>query len=71
MEIQEILAGYVDRRDLARQLKCSERTIARYESQTNGLPSTSIGGRKLYKIDSVVAWLNARETQPNPRRRAA
>ena len=70
METTNLLAGYVDRATLAQQLKCSERTIARYESVTNGLPSTMIAGRKLYRLASVQEWLLARELRPN-RRRAA
>lgn len=65
-----ILADYLSRSMLAEQLGVCERSIARYEALPNGLPATVIGGRKLYKLASVQAWLAARERRPNPRRMA-
>jgi hypothetical protein len=65
-----ILQGYLDRPSLAEQLRVSERTIARYELLPDGLPSTMLGGRKLYRIEAVMAWIAAREKRPNPRRAA-
>lgn len=63
-----ILAGYVDRPTLANELRVAERTIARYENLPNGLPHTTLGGRKLYRVEAVMAWIAAREKRPNPRR---
>ena len=68
MSSHAILADYLDRAALATQLDVSPRTIIRYEQQPDGLPSTTIGGRKLYRIESVVTWLRSRETRPNRRR---
>ncbi|MDX9982222.1 MAG: hypothetical protein RBU25_19535 [Lentisphaeria bacterium] len=65
-----ILADFIDRPSLAEQLKCSEKTIARYETQPDGLPYVMIAGRKWYRIPEVVAWIGRREHRPN-RRRAA
>jgi hypothetical protein len=65
-----ILQGYVDRATLATELNVSPRTIARYEALPGGLPSVVLGGRKLYRIDSVTKWVEARERRPNPRRAA-
>ena len=65
-----ILDGYVDRAELARQMRCSERTIWRYENLPDGLPSVMIGGRKFYPVAGVKAWLAKREQRPNPRRAA-
>ena len=65
-----LLDDYLPRVGLAAQLDVSERTLARYENAPDGLPVTLIGGRKLYRLDSVRAWLAARERRPNPRRRA-
>jgi hypothetical protein len=56
-----ILAGYIDREGLAAQLRCSGRTIARYETEPDGLPSVMIGGRKFYRLAAVQAWLEKRE----------
>lgn len=67
--IVDFLADYVDRPTLARALGVSTRTISRYENQPDGLPSTTIGGRRLYRGQSVIDWLKQRERRPNPRRR--
>ena len=66
-----ILVDYVDRPTLAAALNVSLRTIARYECQANGLPSVMLGGRKLYRLESVHKWIEARETHPHRRRKAA
>lgn len=68
MSNSNLLAGYLPRAELAAQLSVSERTLARYENQPNGLPSSVIGGRKLYRIESVQVWLRAQERRPNPKR---
>jgi hypothetical protein len=65
-----LLADYMPRATLADQLGVCERSIARYENEPDGLPSTTIGGRKMYRLDSVRSWLAAREYRPNQRRRA-
>lgn len=64
----ELLNGYIDRATLAEQLGCTARTIIRYENQPDGLPNLMLGGRKLYRIEAVRAWLSNRERKPNPRR---
>lgn len=63
-----LLEGYIDRDALARELNCSARTIARYELLPDGLPSVSLAGRKLYRIEAVRSWIQKRERRPNPRR---
>ncbi|MER8648411.1 MULTISPECIES: hypothetical protein [unclassified Mesorhizobium] len=65
-----LLNGYLDRASLADALKCSERTVARYENQPDGIPSLMVGGRKLYRLVAVREWLDRRERRPNPRRAA-
>lgn len=65
-----LLDGYVDRPTLAEKLNCSERTLARYENEPNGLASLTLGGRKLYRLEAVRGWLDRREKRPNPRRNA-
>ncbi len=59
MNIDDLISEYIDRPALAKALKCSERTIARYEKR--GLLSLMIGGRKLYHIEAVAKWLRSRE----------
>jgi hypothetical protein len=66
---EDILVGYIDRPNLSVAMRCSERTLARYEKLPDGLPYLSVGGRKLYRIEAVKAWIARRERQPNPTRR--
>ena len=67
-----ILDGYISLPDLAAALSVSERTVSRYEKGTDedpdGLLSTMVGGRKLYRIDGVRKWLKRRERSPTRRR---
>jgi phage terminase Nu1 subunit (DNA packaging protein) len=72
MNETQLLAGYITRADLAAQLGITERTIQNYERLPDGLPFMTMGGKiKLYRIESVAAWIAAREKSRNPRRRAA
>lgn len=66
-----LLSEYLTRDELAAELRVTVRTIARWQAQPDGLPSTVLGGRTLYKRSSVLAWIDSHERQPNPRRRAA
>ena len=68
MDAAGILSDYIDRADLARQLRCTEKTLWRYENMPNGLPSLTIGGRKFYRIEAVREWIAKRERKPNQRR---
>jgi hypothetical protein len=67
---ESLLAGFVDRETLAEMLRCSPRTLARYEALPDGLPFMTLAGRRLYRLSAVREWLAARERRPNPRRRA-
>jgi hypothetical protein len=64
-----LLDGYLTRRQLAIEVNRAEKTIERWERLPDGLPCTMLGGRKLYKKTSVLAWIESRECRPNPRRR--
>ncbi|EJW11722.1 hypothetical protein A33M_2919 [Rhodovulum sp. PH10] len=66
-----LLEGYLTRPELARELGVHTKTVERYESQPNGLPSVTIGGRKYYRRTAVLAWIESRERKPNQRRRVA
>ena len=66
-----LLTGYLSRAELASEWNCHERTIARYEAMPNGLPFLYIGGRKLYRIDDALAFMERRITTPNPVRKKA
>lgn len=65
-----LLSGYLTRCELAYELRCSQRTIARYEQQPNGLPYMIVAGRRFYEIKAVRDWLRNRTVHPNPTRRA-
>jgi DNA-binding transcriptional MerR regulator len=64
----KLLEDYIDRLTLAEELGVNWRTIHRYENQPDGLPSLLIGGRRMYRLESVRAWLKSRERQRNPTR---
>ena len=70
-----VLADYVLRGVFAKSIKVSDRTVARYENEPNGLPHLYIGGRDYVHIPSAREWLARRLKRPNPRpaksRRAA
>lgn len=68
MSVIGLLDGYLSRDKLCEELGVTARTIRRYQSQPDGLPSTLVGGRKLYRIEAVRKWLAAQERHPNPRR---
>ena len=69
-DTDSLLSGYLTRSELAHQLRCSERTIARYEQMTNGLPYMIVAGRRFYEKKTVRDWLKNRTVHPNPARRA-
>ena len=66
----DILADYVDRSQLAEKLNCSTRTISRYMAEPDGLPYVRVGGRTLFRLETVRRWLERREHYPNPTRRS-
>ncbi len=65
-----ILADYLDRPSLARELNCSERTLFRYETEPDGLPSLMIAGKRYYCRAAVLDFLARREHRSNTRRAA-
>lgn len=68
MTNSDLLSEFVTRDELAKILGISPRTIARYSTVPNGLPSLVIGGRVRYRLSSVSKWLESREKHPNPTR---
>ncbi len=64
----DILAGYVEKPELAREFEVSERTVDRWCNQPNGLPHVKVGRRTYFSIESVKKWLGSRETQRNKRK---
>lgn len=63
-----ILQDYLDRESLAAELHCHTRTVDRLRTGPNGLPFVQIGGRVLFRRETVKEWLAAQERRPNPRR---
>lgn len=60
-----ILEGYAKRDELAAAFGVTERTIARWTDQVNGLPMTKIGNRVFYRIESAREWIAGRERRMN------
>jgi len=56
-----LLASYIDREQLARELGRTLRTVDRL-ILCEGLPCVRIGNKRLFRRSSVLAWLAARET---------
>ncbi len=56
-----LLSDYVDKFQLAAELKRTPRTVDRMVLR-NGLPHVQIGNRRLFRRASVLAWLTQRET---------
>ena len=61
-----LLEGYATRAELAAEWNCHERTVARYENMPNGLPSVTIAGRKLYRIEDARRFMESRIRHPQP-----
>lgn len=68
--LPDVLAGFLTREELARQIGRTTRTLERWESARTGPPITRIGKTPLYNFESVRAWLAAQE-QHKPKRRAS
>jgi predicted DNA-binding transcriptional regulator AlpA len=58
-----VLEGYLRRKELAKELGCSARTIDRMHALRQGPPRVHVGRTILYNIQSVRDWLRSREQQ--------
>jgi hypothetical protein len=68
--LSEFLTGeeqLYDKRELAKKLKTSIRTLERLHEQRIGPPQTTVGDRVYYRKSSVAMWLLNRETKPPAR----
>jgi hypothetical protein len=65
-----ILAGYTTQEKFAADHLITTRTVARYRNQPDGLPSVEFGGKIYIPLAEASAWLSARISRPNPRRRS-
>lgn len=63
-----LLADWISRDDLARELNLTPDTLGRWEARREGPPCTRLGRRVLYRRASVQDWLRALE-QSHPTRK--
>jgi predicted DNA-binding transcriptional regulator AlpA len=59
-----LLDGFGESPVCARWLGISTRTLARMEVQRIGPPRIKLGKKVLYRRESVLAWLESKETAP-------
>jgi hypothetical protein len=59
-----VLAGYLTLAQLAKQIRRSERTLARWHLMRVGPPRVLVGNTPYYSVQSVREWLHAREQKP-------
>ena len=62
-----IMSGLLTRTEIAKALRCTERTVMRREQ--SGMPVIRIGMLRLYSADAVRAWLLEHEQRPDAPRR--
>ena len=62
-----ILADYIRRDEFAREHNISLRTVDRYRSEKNGLPSLMFGGFVYIHRPGAAQWLERRLRRANPR----
>jgi excisionase family DNA binding protein len=60
-----LLASYIDREQLARELGRTLRTVDRL-ILCEGLPCVRIGNKRLFRRSAVLEWLRERETPARP-----
>ena len=64
-----VRSNYFTRRDLGQFVGRSDRTLARWDTEGFGPPTTQIGRLTLYRKDSVLAWLQSLESKRTRRGR--
>lgn len=63
----KVFDGLINRTELAQQMRCTDRTIIRYERA--GMPFIAVGKFRLYKPEAVRNWVLSHQVQPSVRRR--
>jgi hypothetical protein len=66
-----ILDGAAKEADFAQANNVSQRTVARYRNQSDGLPFFVWGGEVYIPLADAKEWLRSRVKRLNTRRRAA
>lgn len=64
-----LLADWISRAQLARELGLTSDTLARWEARRQGPPCTRIGRKTFYRQASVQDWIRAQE-QVHPVRKS-
>lgn len=60
---QNVLDGFLQRQEIGAQLRCTDRTIIRYERA--GMPFIAFGKLRLYDPVKVRAWLMSHASEHN------
>ncbi len=67
---EAVLAGWITRNELARELGITTDTLGRWAAQRKGPAYVKAGRKIFYRRDVVRAWLQSEEVQPvKPARR--
>jgi hypothetical protein len=69
-EDANLLVGWLDRADLARELTISVDTLQRWETRRVGPPCVRVGRKVLYRKDAVREWLCEQEARKTGAHRA-
>jgi len=64
-----LLADWISREQLARELGLTADTLARWEARRQGPPCTRVGRKTLYRWVAVQDWIRAQE-QVHPVRKS-
>jgi hypothetical protein len=67
--MSDLLAGFIPAKQLAKDLKRTERTLRNWMAAPNGLPYTELGHQRLIHLETAREWLLSRMRQQNPDRR--
>jgi hypothetical protein len=62
------LPDFLCRAEVAEQLRCTSRTLCRWEKLGIAPPRVTLGGKVLYRKETVLEWIDDRETPSNERR---
>lgn len=65
-----LLGGWLERAELARELTLSIDTLQRWETRRVGPPCVRIGRKVLYRKDAVREWLREQEARKTGAHRA-
>lgn len=68
-EAPNLLADWISREQLARELGLTPDTLARWEARRQGPPCTRIGRKTLYRRLAVQDWVRSQE-QVHPLRKS-